>query len=105
MAVVSGIVIFGLMWFTLWFIRQWRGGGEDEGVRLAAQAKRNQTMDSFPQEKQTPKQREHWAFSQDLERDNQAIVQQKQAHNPMMREFAEHDAPSPRSTSPPLPAP
>jgi hypothetical protein len=104
MATVSVVVIAGLMWFTVWFIRQRKGGGEDQGARLAAQAKRNQTIDSFPQEKQTPKQREHWAFAQDLERDNQAIVQQKQAQSPMMREFAELDAPSPRSTSPP-PAP
>ena len=80
-----------------------RRGGEDEGAQLAAQAKRNQTAGSFPQEKQTDRQREIWARAQDLERDNQAIVQQKQAHNPMMREFFEHQAPSPRSTSPPPP--
>jgi hypothetical protein len=105
MSIVSGIVIIGLIWFSAWFIRQRRGGGEDEGARLAAQAKRNQTVDSFPQEAQTARQRENWARAQDLERDNQAIVQQKQAHNPMMREFLEHQAPSPRSTSPPPPLP
>lgn len=98
-SIVGGIVIIGLGWFIVWFIGQ-RSDRGDDGSQLAAQAKRKQTVDSFPQEKQNNRQRDQWARAQDLERDNQTIVQKKENHNPMMREFTDHQAPSPRSTSP-----
>lgn len=97
LSVVGGIVIIGLVWWSAWFIRHRRGAGDD-GSRLAKEAQKGQT-DSIPAMKQTDAQRQAWARAQDLYRDNQIVVERRQLHNPMMREFPEHLAPSPRPTT------
>ncbi|PVF95617.1 hypothetical protein CPB86DRAFT_787858 [Serendipita vermifera] len=92
-ATIGGTVVGGLTWFSFWFFRQ-RTSEEHDGSRLPTQKKNLQTGNLL--EDQTDAQRQAWAATQDLVRDN-FIVTHKRLVTPMMKQF---EMPSPQGTIP-----